>query len=162
MIVFKRSTGNLLASLIFAPCAAFAVFFVGNMFVQNKMVLGGVVIAIFLFLTYAAVTTGDVRIELENARLRYFEKGKLREDFKLQNCAARYDIAPQAGFPRTYEIKLYIRRLNKKIREKEKGKSKEKEKEKEIMLDCSPIGPKQFKQLFELMEQQMGKEETEA
>lgn len=135
MKVYKRSLGVLLKSLVSAPCAALFVYLAASFFTSDIRILYGLPILIFLALFYLAVFSENIRFELDGCgRLKYFQKGRLKQTFHLEECAAGYRQNSTGGFFGSHDITLEVLCLT-------NGQA--------TAIDCSPIGLRRFERMYE-------------
>ena len=132
MKVYKRSLWVMVKGLLMAPCAAAIACFFLSMFVENALVLMGVPALIFLALIYMAIFSENIRFELEdNGTLRYFQKGKLKKTYKLEEYLFGYHKKSDSM---TSDITMNIMHV-------ESGA--------EESVDCSPLGASRFASMYE-------------
>ena len=131
MQVYRRSLLVMLKGFLMAPCSAVLVYFVLNIFVDSTLILFGVSVLVFAVLLYVAVFSENIRFELdEDGTLRYFQKGRLKKTYKLEEYLLGYYSKSDRL---TTDITL-------RILHAESGE--------EESLDCSPLGERNFHNLF--------------
>jgi hypothetical protein len=87
---------------------------------------------------YITVFSEDIYFELRTDGLfRYYKRRVLQNTFNLKNCYITYRRKSESGFPPTHDITLTI--VNADDGE-------------ETGLDCSPLGLRQFNEMFREME----------
>lgn len=144
MQVYKRTLWMLLKGLLLAPFAAAAAYFIGSIFIANTTLLLALAALIFVALVYLAIFSENIRFELEDGTLRYYQRGKLRHEFDLDSCAAGYRRKSERGLLGSHDITLEIADLA-------TGQ--------ETFLDCSPLGLGGFERMFAAIESRTPKRE---
>jgi len=118
--------------IIIAPCSATLIYVVLGFFVSDARIQYGVAAAVLLMLLYLAVFSENIRFELEpDGTFRYFQKGKLRNSFRLEDCLVGYSRKSEGT---SHDILLQVVCL-------ENGQ--------EETIDCSPIGLRRFEKMFQ-------------
>ena len=140
MSVYKRTLWGLVKSLFLAVCGG--VFLIGAAwwFLSDIRIVLGIAAVFILFMGYSVFFGENIKFELDNGRLRYYQKGRLKNDFDLRTCSVRYYIRSDMSFPPTHDIMLYVTELGR---------------DDEISIDASPIGKRKFDRMFEEMEKAM-------
>lgn len=140
MKVYKRKLFSMIKGLVLAVAAAFAAYVIAGIFISNPTTVLVIALVILLWLLYSAVFSENIRIELDGGEFRFYKGARLKARFDLHNCAVRYQIRTEGGFPVTHDINLYITDMVKNP-------------EDEMHIDCSPLSRGQFDDLFARMEQ---------
>ena len=143
MQVYKRSLWVMFKGLLMAPCSAVLVFCILNMFVENEYILYGVPVLIFLVLLNMALFSENIRFEVDpDGTMRYYQKGKLKNTYKMEECLVGFHSKSDST---SADITLHILHV-------ESGEEED--------IDCSPIGPRRFADMYENLKA-LTKEEPE-
>lgn len=143
MQVYKRSAWELIKGLVMAPFGAVLVFVIGGFLTENMALLGAIAALVFMLLVYLSVFSENIRFEIEDGELRYYKRGRLKEQYNLRDCQAGYRRRSDRSFPPSHDIKLNLLHVP-------TGK--------EYSIDCSPIGVNQFDRMFEEIQKLTGEE----
>ena len=142
MTVYKRSLWKLFTSLILAPLAPLAVFFIIMWLLQffpyewlyyTMYILP---IVIFLLILYMTIWSDNIRfIITKDKMLEYYKRGKLVQTFDLATTSIGYHhVQYTSGGTQKLSLKLIDSH----------GAT--------TILDCEPLGSSQFHRMFEEME----------
>jgi hypothetical protein len=143
METYKRSTFNLVRSILIAPFTGIVAYIIAQVFLPERVsfFLGMAAGAVLL---YMAFFSENIRFELDDDGVfRYVKRGRLENSFALGSCKIGYRRKSQSGILGNNDINLKI--LD--------GEGKETD------LDASPIGTDQFMGMFEKMEKYAIKDE---
>ena len=136
MKTFKRNMFGLLKGLaisVFGSAALAALVYMFTAKLVLCVIIGVALMAILLFIT---IFKDDIKIELEDGALRYFQRGALKQTVMLDEHMARYHIRESDGSADS--INLYFA-------PKAGGD--------ELCLDCEPLGSRQFYALWAALEE---------
>ena len=140
--IYKRTVWYLIKSILLAPLAPVAVFFVLLWLMQFFPNIGMYIatitlpILIFVFTIYNAVWNDNIRFEItEDGRCDYYQKNKLRQSYDLTVC--------DFGYFKLQDANGGIHRLSLRIT----GQNGESTK-----LECEPLGKRQFEAMFKQMQ----------
>jgi hypothetical protein len=143
METYKRTTFNLVKSILIAPVTGIVVYMIAGLFLPESigLLLGAAAGAVLL---YMALFSESIHFELDDdGAFRYVKRGRLENSFALGSCRIGYRRKSQSGIFGNNDINLKIF----------DGEGKETD------LDASPIGTVQFMSMFEKMEKYALKDE---
>jgi hypothetical protein len=135
--IYKRTTFNLVKSIVQAPLTGVFIFVITQFFLPLRicLVLGSVAAAALL---YMAFFSENISLELgDDGVFRYFKRGKLENTFDLRNCRLGYYQKSESGFFGDHSITLRI----------QEGEAEE------ISIDAAPLGPAAFHKMFAEMQE---------
>lgn len=126
----------MIKGIIGAPFAGIVVIIILGFFVEDQRILIGAGGAVALIIVYLSIFGENIRCELDaNGVWRYYQKGRLKKTVDLTNCMIGYHQKGEAGILGSYDINL-------QIIDQQEGES---------FIDCSPLGPGRFADMYEKM-----------
>ena len=141
MKTYKRIPRKLIKSLLAAPCAAFGVgavmlfllqFFDTTWFFYLSIVL---TLSIFVFLIYNAFVSENIRFEItDSGQLNHYRGRKLLNSYDLRVYDCGYHHVMAGGTTDRLVMRLTG----------PDGKNE--------IIDCEPVGERQFHEMFELIQ----------
>ena len=132
MKTYRRSLWILFKGLLMAPCAAVLLYFILNIFTTSKLILYGIPSLAFLLLLYIVIFSENIRFELDDTGiLRYFKRGKLKKTYVLEEYLFGYRSRSDST---STDVTLNILHIESNTEES---------------IDCSPIGPRQFSDMYD-------------
>ena len=121
----------MIKGLLMAPCAAVVAFIGLNIFISDPLFLLGIPALIFLALLYMAIFSENIHFELEDdGILRYYKRSKLKNTYNLETCLVGYHSKSDGT---STDIAMHIHDMLNDTEE---------------IIDCSPIGEKQFQNMY--------------
>lgn len=142
MKVYKRTKWKLVKSLMIVPLPPVAVGIVllwalqWFPYIWFFAITVGLPIIIFFCMLYGAIWGTNIRFEIDNeGKCNYYQNNKLKKSYNLKDCDTGYHHVKDANGG-TERLSLRITSEN--------GQTD--------ILDCEPIGEKQFRQMFEEMQ----------
>ncbi|MDR3313871.1 MAG: hypothetical protein LBS96_05370 [Oscillospiraceae bacterium] len=136
MKVFRRTIFSMIKGLAVAVFGAAAAAVILYAVTVNAALAGLVGVALLAVLLFIVIFSENIRVEVEDGQLRYFQRGKLKTDLRLAEYAVRYVIRSSQGS--TDAMNVYFTPLA--------GGD-------EIVIDFDPLGRKQFDALWALLEE---------
>ena len=138
MKIYKRNFLSLIWSLILALVAILFINYIVYWFVTEKApdyvwVFYLTLVLSSLYLLYSSIFKENIKIELENKYLKYYQNNKLKEEIDLSKTFYGYEIVDNSV------IDLYLY---------------EKDEDTKKILDCAPLGVNKFYQLIEDIKKQ--------
>ena len=140
MTVYKRTVFELIRGIMSALFAGFAVGLVLSFIVKPMIIALLPAAAVLLVLGYMAIFKENIRFELEESQMRYYQNGALKHTFALENCTTRCRFKTETSLLMIHDIDLYIT-------------DSSADPDTEIPIDCSPIGKWQFSQLYKQIQE---------
>ena len=141
MSIYKRRPWKLIKSLLIVPLPPVAVGFILLWALQYFpftwffAITVGVPVVIFISMLYGAIWGENIRFEItSDGQCNYYKNNKLKKSYNLKTCDMGYHHGKDANGGTD--------RLSLRITD-EKGKTD--------ILECEPIGEKQFSKMFEEM-----------
>lgn len=145
MKVYKRGIISLIWSLILAVFGGAFVGFIIYLFYQNMYVYIGVPIIITLLMGYGAIFKENIKFELEEEQLRYFEKKNLVHSLDLSEYYVGYRTKTSDGSADYIYLNLQNEDSNESM----------------IEIDCTPLGTSKFYKMYNDLENYAKKPETQ-
>ncbi|MDR2507235.1 MAG: hypothetical protein LBD67_04475 [Candidatus Accumulibacter sp.] len=134
MKVYKRSMWVIFKELVYAPAAGFVVYLAAGFFTSSAPAAYGISALVALAIACLAISGGNVRFELEpGGAFRYYKGGKLQNSHDITKCHIGYHCESVSGLWGSDDIELRIS-------------------DRDSRIDCSPLGPGRFHEMFEEME----------
>jgi hypothetical protein len=138
MQVYKRAAFTLVKGLILALFAPVAGVIILSFITQNVLIQIAVAAALLALMVWMVVFGENIRFEVDtNGRLRYYKRGKLKNEFELARCMLGYHRRTQRGVFGNSDIHL-------QISETDTGK--------DYNIDCSPLGASRFNRMYETID----------
>ncbi|CAM3449233.1 hypothetical protein [Erysipelothrix anatis] len=147
--VFKRTPINIIKNLLytlFTPvfiyiAAYFLLQFTGLEAKMQEMIAIGLSALIFLWMLKMLVVDEKVVVTVDDTGLTY-KSGSKESRYNFENCQFGYKTVSSQGSTDTINLYVY-------------------QGDQEIMLNCEPLGPRQFDELFNILKGHTVKDEPQ-